>query len=441
MMRKVFVGLLVGAVTVALAAPAFAADLKFTGAYRLRFQADNSLPCFDATPGAECDGHTFQSRFRPRFEVETEGGVKGVIFLEIGDLTFGNNATVGKGATGGAGNDGVNIETKHAYIEFPIPATPFRLRGGQMGYNTNKDLLLSDDGSGITIWGKVGAVDVKAWWMRANEASSVGPEGQLANDLFALDLSGSPWKDLTLTGYVIYNHDGESRVGAAGDLESATGIWLGVGAAGKVEALRWDLDFIYGSKEINVSGSKEDKEGFVIDGGVGMALPGTPIDLEVRAWYATGDERDGGDNEGFPTLAATGLTSPTPDHNTGAQIWGNGGAVDIDELADSPENTWGVGLIVRYTVSPAFKLSGNIHYIGTNEEGTAASPSPAGNGVISGVDSIGTEVGVRMDYTLYRGLTLTVLLSHLFLGDDTSENNITKFDDITKYAGVLNYAF
>src|SRR3972149_3791736 len=89
MMRKFFVALLVGAVAVGLAAPAFAADLKFTGAYRLRFQVDEGLPCFQAA-GADCTGHVTQGRSRPRFDVETGGGVQGVIRLEIGDLVFGN---------------------------------------------------------------------------------------------------------------------------------------------------------------------------------------------------------------------------------------------------------------------------------------------------------------------------------------------------------------
>jgi hypothetical protein len=447
MMRKVFVGLLVGAVAVGLAAPAFAADLKFSGAYRLRGQVDQGSPCFNANPpNVECDGHQIQARFRPKFEVETEGGVKGVIFLEIGDLRFGETATVAKGATGGAGNDGVNIETKWAYIDFPIPGTATRLRGGLQGFNTNKDLLLADDGPGFTLYGKLGEADWKAWWMRANEAViAIGSEGTRAKDLYALDISLSPVKDLNLNGYFIYSHDGEGPVGTPS--ASATGTWLGLGAAGKVQNIRWDADFVYGSKEIAgvVAGTKADQSGYVVDLGVGMALPGTALDLEVRAWYASGDKRDGGDNEGFPVLAATGLTSPTPDHNTGAQIWGNGGAVDIDELADSPENTFGIGLIARYTVSPTLKLSGNLHYIGVNEEGSLATGgSPVGNGGISGVESIGTEAGVRVDYTLHKGLVLTVLLSHLFLGDDTgitTGGSAVRFDDITKFAAVLNYGF
>src|SRR3989304_1854399 len=149
MMRKFFVALLVGAVAVGLAAPAFAADLEFTGAYRLRFQFEQALPCLATPTCVECDGHEFQARFRPRFDVETEGGVQGVIRLEIGDLRFGETSVLGKGTTGGVGTDSVNVETKWAYIDFPLPGTPPRFRGGLQGFATSKAIVIDDDAPGL----------------------------------------------------------------------------------------------------------------------------------------------------------------------------------------------------------------------------------------------------------------------------------------------------
>jgi hypothetical protein len=258
----------------------------------------------------------------------------------------------------------------------------------------------------------------------------VTAQGAEARDFYTVDVSLSPIKDLTLNGYVLYDHDGENA--AAG--QSTTGVWVGVGAAGKVPGVRWDLDFVYGTKETTVAGV--DKKGYVIDGGVGIALPGTPLDLEVRAWWATGNKADGGDNEGFPVPYGG-----AGDWNAKMQIWGGGGAVDIDEIANTPENSRGIGAIATFTASPDLKVRGNIHYIDTLEQGTAASPSPAGDGFISGVSSIGWEIGVQIDYTLYRGLVFTLIGAHLFLGDDTSINGTTRYDDVTKIAGVLNYGF
>jgi hypothetical protein len=153
-------------------------------------------------------------------------------------------------------------------------------------------------------------------------------------------------------------------------------------------------------------------------------------------WWATGwDGTTTGDIDAFPVpyQGAGG-------HEPGTQVWGGGGVIDIDALADNPQNTWGLGLIARYTASPTLKLTGNVHLIGTVEEGTTTQPSPVGDGFLYGVDSVGTEAGVRIDYTIAKGLVFTLTAGHLFLGDDTATNG-DLFDDVTKVAGVLNYGF
>jgi hypothetical protein len=444
-----------------MAAPVYAADLQFTGAYRVRFQFDQGSPCLSrvdvSVSSAEtaCDGNDFQTRFRPRFTVETEGGVRAVLWLEIGDVRFGRGA-VG----GGHGADGINVETKNAYIDFPVPATPLRLRAGIQGLFFSKALFFDDDVSALSLYGKLGEINANAWWARINRAGTasgrfndqlasgvsgvgggtagidVNANGADARDLYAIDLSFSPVRDLNLNAYFLYDHDSESAVGTPA--EASVGTWFGVGATGKVQNIRYDFDFVYGTKETPhpIAATKVDQKGWVIDGGVGMALPGTPLDIEARGWYATGwDGTTTGDIDAFPVLYGG-----SGGHEPGTQVWGGGGVIDIDALADNPQNTWGAGLIVRYTASPALKLTGNVHYIGTQEEGTAAVPSPAGDGFIYGVDSVGVEFGVRVDYTLYRGLVFTLTAGHLLIGDDTATNG-DKFDDVTKIAGVLNYGF
>ncbi len=454
-MRKFFVALLVGAVAVGLAAPAFAAELKFTGAYRVRAQFDQGLSCLDATPPAtgqipECDGNYFDTRFRPRFEVETEGGVRGVIWLEIGDIIFGSSAVSPSG--GAIGADGINVETKNAYIDFPVPATPLRLRAGIQLLRTSKDLILENDGTGLSLYGKLGEVNANLWWLRANvdaEASgavTADSSGINARDLTGLDLDFSPMKDLNLRLYGIYEHD-DTTAGAL-STGAATGYWIGAAGRGAVQNIRWDLDFVYGSKELIITGVGDAKrKGWMVDGGVGMALPGTPLDLEVRGWYATGDKRNGGDDERFPVVSS-------PDHNPGTEIWTGAGTIDIDEPANNAQNTWAFGLIARWTVSPALKVTGNVFYIGTVEEGSATSGSPVADGggatggiansTLAGLDSVGTEVSVKIDYTLARGLVATLIGGRLFLGDDTGltqSGAVVRFDDVTRVAAQVAYSF
>jgi hypothetical protein len=78
------------------------------------------------------------------------------------------------------------------------------------------------------------------------------------------------------------------------------------------------------------------------------------------------------------------------------------------------------------------------------EEGTATFASPVGDGFLLGVDSVGFEVGVKIDYTIARGLVATLVAGRLALGGDvgrTAGGVVTTFDSATKVAAVLNYSF
>ena len=78
------------------------------------------------------------------------------------------------------------------------------------------------------------------------------------------------------------------------------------------------------------------------------------------------------------------------------------------------------------------------------EEETATFASPVGDGFLFGVDSVGSEVGVKIDCTIARGLVATPVAGRLALGDDagrTAGGVVTTFDSATKVAAVLNYSF
>jgi hypothetical protein len=87
-------------------------------------------------------------RVRPRFDVSDDNGnIQATLRLEIGDVEFGNGggasaetngvsvygggSRVGNGAGGAFGNDGVNVETKWAFIDWAMPfGIPLRVRAG-----------------------------------------------------------------------------------------------------------------------------------------------------------------------------------------------------------------------------------------------------------------------------------------------------------------------
>jgi hypothetical protein len=83
--------------------------------------------------------------------------------MEIGDVRFGGGVedgsdvsgnlvpVIGPGSGGGAGADGVNVETKNIFMELQIPVLPgLRFRGGIFGYGDRYDFnILADDFAGL----------------------------------------------------------------------------------------------------------------------------------------------------------------------------------------------------------------------------------------------------------------------------------------------------
>ena len=107
--------------------------------------------------------------------------LKGVLFLEIGHLTWGKNSTVEKKAQGGAlGTDGVNVKTRYMYVDWVIPQTEVQVRMGLQNFTlpnfvTGPAILGggSADGAGITISGQFTEnVGATLFWLRAENDNS-----------------------------------------------------------------------------------------------------------------------------------------------------------------------------------------------------------------------------------------------------------------------------
>ncbi len=214
-MRKFLWMVAVGALVLAVAAPAMALDFKFGSEYRVRFYdavnlGFNSLNT--ASPPTGFTGNTnprgVQLRVRPRFDVtDDNGNITATLRLEIGDIEFGNgggahgvttgpgigtnfispgSARVGNGAGGSAGADGVNVETKWAYVDFALPwALPMRVRAGIQPWFLPKGLIVDDDFAGVRAYGAVKPFSYEAAWYRANggpltAAVPAGAAGQSA---------------------------------------------------------------------------------------------------------------------------------------------------------------------------------------------------------------------------------------------------------------------
>ena len=132
------------------------------GNYRLQGNLHNMQDGFFGAPSAADGGATrrfFDTRLRLSFDLRPESPLSVHYGLEIGDITFGAQdppiwdstgqrlANVG----GGEGADGVNLETKNAYLDLQVPGVPgLSFRGGIIGWGDQFDwTILATDFTGL----------------------------------------------------------------------------------------------------------------------------------------------------------------------------------------------------------------------------------------------------------------------------------------------------
>jgi hypothetical protein len=424
-MRKFLWMVAVGALVVTLAAPVMALDFKFSSSNRFRLYSLDGIGAegttVAASPFAERTTNNVNQadvRFRPWFRVSDDNGnVTSELRLEIGDVVFGSTtASPGSSSGGGGGADGVNVETKWAYVDVALPfGIPARLRGGIQPYFLPKALLIDDDASGVRIYGSMKPISYDFWWLAVTDVPNGGTTGGVGpanddNDIYAgkLDFALSPW----LNPYV-YGAFRHGTTIVSGQSEEANGGWFGAGTTGKLALLSYDLDFVFGSDSAYLGEATDERRGWVLDGGV--EAPVGPVAIGLRGMYATGDKSGTANkNEDFPTLrksATSSMASYTP---KGAELFwasaGNG-LFGCCTYQSGPGNTWTLGGYATYAPVKAVSLKAHYFYIGSPRKNT---------NFYTGRSTIGHELGVTANYTFWTG-TKAWLLAGVILPSDGRE--------------------
>ncbi len=459
-MRKFLLMVAVGALVLTVAAPAMALDFKFGAEYRVRFTtavngngAANTRLFQDNVAGS--NPRSIQLRVRPRFDASDDNGnITATLRLEIGDIEFGSGggasaetngvslrdggARVGNGAGGSFGADGVNVETKWGYIDWAMPfGIPLRVRAGIQPWFLPKGLIVDDDVAGVRAYGTMKPVSYEAFWYRlsggpntaAATAIAAASSNTLDNnyDIYGgkIDVAIAPWLNPGVYGLYADNRvncTGESftTAGSATVLGGSApcadrlrqGYWIGFTATGQVAIVSYDVDFVYGAAEGGPTGAfggaatPKDVKGWAVDAAV--HVPIGPVRVNVAGAVASGDKRNGGDSEAYPSLAAS-WNGP----GGGYEIIGSGGAFDqIEVTQDSPVNLWVVGVSAEYVpVKPLwlrlgyafagfYRSSGNCAGAAANTCFGPSYPTRVGK------SNLGHEIHLRADYTVWTGFKL-----------------------------------
>ena len=433
-MRKFLWMVAVGALVLAVAAPAMALDFKFSSANRFRIMSVDGIgaetttvttsPFAKSTTNQRNQG---DARFRPYFIVSDDNNnVQSHLRLEIGDVVFGDTSVASPGGSSGGkvGADGVNVETKSAFIDIALPfGIPARLRGGIQPYFLPKGLLVDDDGSGIRLYGEVKPFKYDFWWLAANERQNAGTQtvGSLtvgpANDdidFYAARIDMPVAPALNPYVYGVFRHGTSVTTNQGSD--SSEGGWFGAGSVGAFGIVKYDVDFVIGSDGPYFADAVDERRGWVLDGGV--EAPVGPAALGLRAMYATGDkDTTVTKSEDFPALRrGDGSTMSSYTVSGNSQLfWDSAGSgLFQGGYTGTPANTWTLGGYVSYNPVKALNLKLDYFYIGAPKKAT---------NFFTGKSRIAQEIALVATYQLWTGTKAVAIAGWLIppgTGGDTA---------------------
>ncbi len=442
-----------GFLALALAAPAFAAEVKISGDFNNRFgyssdwntiakSSDTTdylnvlgviVPNGANTTNKQDDDSDFfgEAKYRLHFTAsDDEKKVKGVAGFEFGGRTYGSTQM----DFGGDDRDFLEVQYLYTDIEVPFDtASRFTMGLQPVGYNK---FVWSDNAAGLKYSSKRGFLGYSLGWFR-NDSSSVGSATKDDNDdVYAADMTFTFAPTGKVNIFALYKEDGRynSDLGVAGGIGGMNKeYWTGAALDAQIQ------NFFFGGTLVYLFGE-------VADFGKTAVIPGRDLDRE--AWLANAEMTLKVDKARFKLgyLFASGdddaLDSELNNYDAiDVYMGGFGSVVVFDSLAD--DNTLVASpyyldkglsmpyLAADFDITEKTSVGASYLYIMTAEKLDIARPSG-----ISGDDEIGHEFAVRASHTIAKGLTAGVEVGYLLGGDlwdnyapdDEDSDNVLRAD-------------
>jgi hypothetical protein len=260
-------------------------------------------------------------KYRLGVEAETDDKlVKGVYHMEIGAIRFGFNvagpsstppnapnvpASTGRNSGGNFSGDGVNVETRFAYVDFGMPDTvpgKIRVTFGLQPTNVNR-FLWNETATGIKLKGTAGPASITASWVRGIEFFNTLHRQPLFADADNFLLRGDvePMKDIKGGIFALYQRRNPNvatppAANSVAHLLKNFGpvtyniVNAGVDATVKYGPFFGGLDFIYqGGRVTRIFATpRQDMSSFFAHLDLGANYG--PYKVTYTGWYASGDD-------------------------------------------------------------------------------------------------------------------------------------------------------
>jgi hypothetical protein len=361
------------------------------------------------TSGGEYRGCPGRAPFVPNVTVAVPGGTPGSPVTTPGTVTVtqpGSNVRVGNGAGGCLGNDGVNVETKHAYIWIDtgqwVPNSSITL-GIQEVLFMNGPLgpYFDDDAAAIKVNLKFDPVDIEVWTSKFGEGNVSNADD---TDAYVARVGVNITKDMRATIDVMLVNEQSLAGQSIGD-----NIWIGGTFGAKLGTVQLDAGVVWGQRAIApspgaIAGGHSASSPFNETGYGGYVVaqvPIGPINLTGVGWYTSGDSQVGpagcgitgtgvvakGTNVGCVAQGSARVLNKDSDKlpipESGAGWFGGGGdyiaewimgnesiggpSIGQVHYAD-PTGTYGLGAAVSYALTPALTLGGGLAYVAASDQ-------------------------------------------------------------------------
>lgn len=430
---------------IGFAAEAVAVEFEFHGDMNNRFLVYTNRDDWlqneqQGTIGDKTVNATYgELKYRYWFEAsDDDGDVKGVYAIEIGGVRWGREGS-GKAQGGSYSGDGVNVETRWAYLDFQTPGVEKKLRW-RMGLQpwAINSFLWQETATGLNLYGMpTDLIDFQAAWIRSvDKLATDEAERNLENVdniLGRVNFNINPGLKVGVFGLYTW---GDNDPASAADFAAvnprnyeykawatdAKSNWYNIGIDGSWAPgkLFFNWDFIYqGGKLDNINFTDTEFSGlsssgdFDISAWLGHADIGYKFGkpkLTYTFWYATGDD-DAGDND------FDGFLAIDTDRTDSLSMFEGGYADDASYFTER-----------AYMLDKGFiinKLALDYQWTEKLRVGTAAMYMMTAedieyfnnNGGSESHDDIGFELNGYVSYMLFKNMELAVNAGYLWSGD------------------------
>jgi hypothetical protein len=421
-MKKFLKVAFVAILAIAVAAPAMA-DVKVNGYFRTQMQADNVDGVNAAGPNQVGikDSKTeagVDQRLRMKVTNALNDNVSVVYNGEVDTPWGSGTSTKYPGGQGGSvGADGVNVETKNAYVAFKVPNSIFDFTVGVQGFNLGFDgVVMFQDAAGVT----------------ANMAIS---------DTFGLSLMTAKFSEGAYNAsddVDFYAAQGKFKLGGDNKL-AVTGLFIndnanqtdGMGAGveynGKFGGVGVNAWLAYSDEEYVVTGAGRDQTGF------GASVQAVFGKAAVRATYFTGDDGTGTSGDQFQYDIGNGAFSFYKE-NLQIMFWD----VYYNNLASTGKAMERAEGLMAINAKYDMMMGDMYLKLGAGYFMTAEDVVLDGNPATTD-DVLGAEISARIGQKIAEKVDVSLNGAYAMVGDAFAQS--AQNDDIYKVNFVINVGF